>query len=495
MLCLFVLFHRYTIDKLGYYTKALDKEGSFFDFSLTPKESASYYLVFDDSHFLYINEERTYSQVFPVSNESIRILAGDSIQFTVVCIPNSCNSMEFINQKSGVTFDFDYSQKKYRLNKNYCIVLLSIHSIQISLESYPNDIEVGYSSYDLTNPTLLTNNYYSQWFVGSQPLCISIKAQTKNATAKLKVQFSFPLIPYSIYNSLKLNYFASTPIDLKQLPKVKNYGIHSLLLDRNSVTTEIFEYSYIVFTDHTNIYGFAATSNSYLEILGKTSITAIYFNTSGTISLHSASTNPIPCNFIIYNFREISCDSIITLVRHNYSLTTYGYNYTCVAFAFINGTVRFRPNDGLNKPNVIRFSTADRYEFEFYLSEDKSLESYAIINGRQSSHKAYYITNESYSELNSMEPIDPTEKSYKYGLPIELIIGITVGISLLIGAIIISVACCRTSKKKKDGSLEVSLVEKSDANAMPLEVACNTPASQDYNPQQQYNTNNDNPYQ
>ncbi|EAY20199.1 hypothetical protein TVAG_021450 [Trichomonas vaginalis G3] len=182
MLCLFVLFQRYTIDKTGYYTKTLDpEEGTFFDFSLTPKESASYYLIFEDD-YIDVNEESISSQVFPVSNESIRIHGGESIQFTVVCIPNSCDSMEFIHQNSNATFDFDYSKKHYELNKTYCTVLPSINSIQLSLGSYPNDIEIGYSSYDLTNLTLITEDY-SQKFTDSQSLCISVSIQVLGTVA------------------------------------------------------------------------------------------------------------------------------------------------------------------------------------------------------------------------------------------------------------------------------------------------------------------------
>ncbi|EAY11597.1 hypothetical protein TVAG_081690 [Trichomonas vaginalis G3] len=194
--------------------------------------------------------------------------------------------------------------------------------------------------------------------------------------------------------------------------------------------------SYIVFTEFQNIKGNVVTSKGKkFEILGSTNIVAIYFNSTGNISLYTEESSPQACKLVHYRDFSPNCTKIITISGPRTYIMDgkYGEN-SCLVTAFSLGYIQtiefgamnssYYGADGIDQYTFFKifFFSAQytnftplypnenvslKYEIKT-TNEDRSLK-YTIED--DSDYKAYYLTEKSFKKLRTGEDNTDIEMS------------------------------------------------------------------------------------
>ena len=338
------------INRTGDYLIDIGSYGQDITFSFADNKSFSYYFILQDTYmsdYLRINYESCTSKIWKITEPTFNFKSTNTyynykVRFCVVSFPNYCDSIEFLSESNDLAFN--YSNKKYEINKNYCSVYLDPTDVRLNISTSSDDYDFNYSYYQPTFQYKVIN-YTTDHLYFSPTLYILFRSKSPNTVATIKISQSFSYDTYSAYDKDKLGYLCNQSISFGSQPKYKIFGIQKLLIGRNQTKLNFYKGQYVVFTDYRNISGEARTSEVSLEILGNTQYSAIYFAHTGTITLESSSDEPIPCNFVVFNLNYYDCTSIITNVRSNYKFTSQDTAHTCVVTAFTNGTVHFEDGD------------------------------------------------------------------------------------------------------------------------------------------------------
>lgn len=381
------------ITELGNYSAYVSKYGTAITLNLPNSQTEYYYIVFSNPvSSLFINREQIKSSVYRIPNEIILYLESETeiqLQFFILKFNENCEALEFIiNPSNDMNYFYDAADNEKLYSKFYCAAFVSSEDMDLKISTEtPSVLRVSEYTFEYSK----SNNSAKVDMKNVRSVCIGYRPGVHSSERNLIINITnaaSELLDYvSGYYKSGSHYITENPIQIDMPGAIRKLpGTYTVNVTNKPVSYVIPQKSYVVFTKSKDLYGYATSGNSLLEILGTTKIVTVYYNISGTLQLYTYKPQT-EASFIIFKLDLTGVNDIVTAVGcQNSAFESNAGHKNVLVSAFHTGTFQVKWDGTAGKS--YRFDGSEIYDPTI------SAPFYTIIDSTNGNKSVKHVTKD-----------------------------------------------------------------------------------------------------